>query len=125
MIERLLNVPDQSLSIHLQARLTSARGGQVVDRLCAAIKPHVVELSMNRFGNFLVSCALQHVKPAVVKEWLEAMHSDLLELSLDQYGCHVVQKLLDHGGSQARVRHSLPKLGLTSADSEGGQGRCT
>jgi len=49
-------------------------------------------------GNFLVSRCLEAGDSALAQAFEDALAGHFLELSLDSFGCHVVQKLLDCGG---------------------------
>ncbi|KAI5476778.1 hypothetical protein MNV49_007293 [Pseudohyphozyma bogoriensis] len=94
-INRILSLNDQSCSLYLQQRLKSHPGS--IDMICDSVKEQVVELSLNKFGNFLVSRCLEYGSQPTRQEYIEVFKGRWLQLSTDQYGCHVVQKALDVG----------------------------
>ena len=50
---------------------------------------------VNRFGNFLVQRCFEHGTPEQVIKIAEAIRGNTLNLSMDPFGCHVVQKAFD------------------------------
>lgn len=46
-------------------------------------------------GNFLVSRCIEAADAATIRLYSDQFETRYLELSLDPFGCHVVQKLLD------------------------------
>lgn len=50
---------------------------------------------VNRFGNFLVQRCFEHGTPEQVIKIAEAIRGNTLNLSMDAFGCHVVQKAFD------------------------------
>ena len=50
---------------------------------------------VNRFGNFLVQRCFEHGTPEQVIKIAEAIRGNTLSLSMDPFGCHVVQKAFD------------------------------
>ncbi|TNY20336.1 armadillo-type protein [Rhodotorula diobovata] len=53
---------------------------------------------LNSAGNFLVSRCLEAGDSALAQAFEDAVSGHFLQLSVDPFGCHVVQKLLDCGG---------------------------
>ena len=52
-------------------------------------------LMVNRFGNFLVQRCFEHGTPEQVVAIANAIRGNTLNLSMDAFGCHVVQKAFD------------------------------
>lgn len=50
---------------------------------------------VNRFGNFLVQRCFEHGTPEQVIKIAQAIRGNTLNLSMDPFGCHVVQKAFD------------------------------
>ncbi|KAI7641873.1 ARM repeat-containing protein [Hortaea werneckii] len=50
---------------------------------------------VNRFGNFLVQRCFEHGTPEQVISIAQAIRGNTLNLSMDAFGCHVVQKAFD------------------------------
>lgn len=57
----------------------------------------LLDLCLSKFGNFLVSRCLEQGGLALAIDWARQLRGHLLTLSLDPFGCHCVQKLLDCG----------------------------
>lgn len=60
-----------------------------------AIIAQAYPLMVNRFGNFLVQRCFEHGTPEQVIKIAEAIRGNTLNLSMDAFGCHVVQKAFD------------------------------
>ena len=59
------------------------------------LKPHLPELMIDVFGNYVVQKALRRGSAKHVDSIVSAMENKILELSLSTYGCRVVQTALD------------------------------
>lgn len=97
LLVKLALTPDgQEASIKLQQKLKSQ---EPIQREAAmnAITPHLHQLAYCRHGNFLVQRAI-NLNGSL--GWTFA--NTFVKLSLSQYGCHVVQKLLDFGDEDVR-----------------------
>lgn len=60
------------------------------------VKPVLRELVTDVFGNYVVQKLLESGIQEVRDEVVESMRGDVLNLSLQTYGCRVVQKAFDH-----------------------------
>lgn len=60
-----------------------------------AIVAQAYPLMVNRFGNFLVQRCFEHGTPEQIDGIANAIRGNTLALSMDAFGCHVVQKALD------------------------------
>ena len=79
----------QDASITLQQQLKSdslERQQSIVE----AMRPQLVELCQDKHGNFLVQRAIG-VDPSLARD----LRGKFVDLSLSQFGCHVVQRVLD------------------------------
>lgn len=89
LVSMILEKRGQEASLLLQQQLKSSsndRRNEILQAICARIVP----LSHDRHGNFLVQAAIE-ARPET------AMHLSgaFLELTMSQFGCHVVQKALE------------------------------
>ncbi|GAA6030553.1 hypothetical protein JCM8097_006202 [Rhodosporidiobolus ruineniae] len=107
-VRRILVHNDQQCSLFLQQRVRTTTDERRRE-LFEAVGRHVLELSMSKFGNFLVSRCLEAADLTLAKSFERTFTGHFLELALDPFGCHVVQKLLDcgDGGTKARVVDEL------------------
>lgn len=97
LLVKLALTPDgQEASIRLQQKLKSQDPTQR-EVAMVAIAPHLHQLAYCRHGNFLVQRA---ISLDLSLGWTFA--ETFVKLSLSQYGCHVVQKLLDLGSEDVR-----------------------
>ena len=55
------------------------------------LKPHLPELMVDVFGNYVVQKALRRGSAKHVDSIVSAMENKILELSLSTYGCRVVR----------------------------------
>jgi Pumilio-family RNA binding repeat len=68
---------------------------------------------INRFGNFLVQRCFEHGTPEQVVAIANAIHGNVLSLSMDAFGCHVIQKAFDSVPEQHKadmVRELLRRI---------------
>lgn len=91
LVAKALTGRTQEASIMLQQQLKSG-SSDAQRKVIDAISPHVVKLSEDKHGNFLVQRAIG-VDATIV--W--RLKGFFAQLSLSQYGCHVVQRALDAG----------------------------
>ncbi|KAM0747221.1 ARM repeat-containing protein [Meredithblackwellia eburnea MCA 4105] len=93
----ILHKNDQQLSLYLQQRV-KVEGPNDCDLICSVVGRFVVELSLSKFGNFLVSRCLEVGGADNVANYSESIRGRALEMALDQYGCHPLQKFIDVAG---------------------------
>lgn len=67
-------------------------------KITQAILPHVRALASDQFGNFVVQKMFQHsgLGSEIKKQMADQLRGSVLSLSLDEYGCRVVQDALQH-----------------------------
>ncbi|PWN53305.1 ARM repeat-containing protein [Violaceomyces palustris] len=92
LVQKTLHSRSQESSIVLQQQLKSSPAERKRN-IIKAIEPHLLSLSKDRHGNFLVQRACKHAYRPPRLAWLLKGH--FVELSLSQFGCHVVQRVLD------------------------------
>ena len=51
---------------------------------------------VNRFGNFLIQRCFEHGNPDQIRALADCIQGNVLTLSKDCFGCHVIQKALDN-----------------------------
>ncbi|GAA6063911.1 hypothetical protein JCM10212_003017 [Sporobolomyces blumeae] len=102
-VQRIYMQNDQQCSLFLQQRVrtTTSEGRQ---RLFQAVGNHLLEMSMSKFGNFLVSRCLEAGDLALAQKYSAKLYNHFLDLSLDSFGCHVVQKILDCSDKATKER---------------------
>ncbi|PWN34673.1 ARM repeat-containing protein [Meira miltonrushii] len=96
LVKLALTQDGQEASIKLQQKLKSQDAAQR-EAAMDAITPHLHQLAYCRHGNFLAQRAISLNRSL---GWTFA--DTFVKLSLSQYGCHVVQKLLDLGSEDVR-----------------------
>lgn len=89
LISRALGTRSQDASISLQQQLKTAPAARKA-AIIAALEPHVFKLSDDKHGNFLVQRAI-----GVDNSLADKLRGHFVQLSLSQFGCHVVQRILD------------------------------
>ncbi|BGO96251.1 meiotic PUF protein 1 [Rhodotorula toruloides] len=102
-VRRILRHNDQQCSLFLQQKVKSTtpeKKQEVFD----AVGKHICELSFSKFGNFLVSRCLEAGDKQLAQAYEDSLAGHFLALSLDPFGCHVLQKLLDCGGAPTKAR---------------------
>lgn len=129
-IRRITKHNDQQASIFMQQKLkqsavtqsTEKNGVEVSDKR-AADKPrqeitrlvieYSLELMTNRFGNFLVSRAIEHAIPEERLELSERIKGRIVTLAQDTFATHCLQKMIDvdeEGDNRVRRMISLELL---------------
>lgn len=111
IVDKIICNNDQQASIFLQQKLkvgTPEQKFEIVESIIAQAYP----LMVNRFGNFLVQRCFEHGTPEQVQVHFDisdkfpltymqivaiagAIRGSTLMLSMDPFGCHVVQKAFD------------------------------
>ncbi|CDU22547.1 uncharacterized protein SPSC_01177 [Sporisorium scitamineum] len=89
LVAMILEKRGQEASLLLQQQLKNGhpeRRAEIIDAICAKIVP----LSHDRHGNFLVQGAIE-ARP----ETAGHLKGAFVELTMSQFGCHVVQKALE------------------------------
>ncbi|KAE8036921.1 hypothetical protein FH972_009553 [Carpinus fangiana] len=70
----------------------------------SALKPGIVTLIKNTYGNHVAQCCLQCLMPEYNKFLFEAATTNCVELATDRHGCCVLQKCLSHCDGEQRRR---------------------
>lgn len=88
---------------YLQQRIAreGAPGAALVLR---EVFPHLVQLMMDPFANYMYQKLLEHASPDQRVRMLEAVRGSLLVASLNLHGTRSVQKHIEMGGKDARQR---------------------
>jgi hypothetical protein len=124
-VRRILKHNDQQCSLFLQQKVKSTTPNRRQD-IFKAVAKHVRELGFSKFGafpperlvrfdesswlrsrrtgNFLVSRCLEDGDKLLAQAYEDSLADHFLALSLDPFGCHVLQKLLDCGGAPTKAR---------------------
>ncbi|GAA5886955.1 hypothetical protein JCM6882_009397 [Rhodosporidiobolus microsporus] len=102
-VRRILVHNDQQCSLFLQQRVRTTTDERR-RHLFSAVANNVLELSQSKFGNFLVSRCLEAGDLKLAQQFEQSFAGRFLQLALDPFGCHVVQKLLDCGDSATKAR---------------------
>ncbi|KAL8276439.1 hypothetical protein RQP46_011141 [Phenoliferia psychrophenolica] len=100
-IRRIHETNDQQCSLYLQQRLKVDDPARRAD-ICRAVSLTVVDLALNKFGNFLVSRCLEYGGRPVLEDYAAAFQGNILRLAMDQYGCHPLQKLQECGDQSTK-----------------------
>jgi hypothetical protein len=94
VIEKVIYQSDQQASLFLQQKLklaTPAQKYEIVD----TIVHHCHPLMVNRFGNFLVQRCFEYGTKDQINGIANAIRGNVVALSMDMFGCHVIQKAFD------------------------------
>ncbi|GAA6021634.1 hypothetical protein JCM11491_001246 [Sporobolomyces phaffii] len=94
-VRRVFLQNDQQCSLFLQQRVKLTTSLERRQRLLESVGRHLLDLSASKFGNFLVSRCIEAADQNLIQLYSARFAGHFLELSLDPFGCHVVQKLLD------------------------------
>ncbi|KIY45800.1 ARM repeat-containing protein [Fistulina hepatica ATCC 64428] len=94
-VSRIIKSSDQQASIFLQQKLKvadAAERAKIVDAICA----RGFEMMAHRFGNWAVQRCLEAASaPEERRKIVSCMRGRVVELAMNCYGCHVLQKALD------------------------------
>ncbi|KAI8114604.1 hypothetical protein M9434_002725 [Picochlorum sp. BPE23] len=69
---------------------------QFINQMYDALSKDIVNLCLDMYGNYTVQCLLMHASPTVVASLGDMIVSHVVPLSLDFYGCRVVQRAMEH-----------------------------
>ena len=94
IVDKIICSNDQQASIFLQQKLKVSTA-ELKYELIEAIVAQGYPLMINRFGNFLIQRCLEHGTSDQVNAIANIIRGKTLELSMDAFGCHVVQKAFD------------------------------
>ena len=94
IVDKIICSNDQQASIFLQQKL-KVSPAEMKHELIDAIIAQAYPLMINRFGNFLVQRCLEHGTIEQVNAIANTIRGKTLELSMDAFGCHVIQKAFD------------------------------
>ncbi|KAI0035163.1 armadillo-type protein [Vararia minispora EC-137] len=94
-VSRIIKSSDQQASIFLQQKLKVADAeerGKIIDAICA----RGFEMMAHRFGNWAVQRCIEAASTAEERRKIVyCMRGRVVELAMNCYGCHVLQKALD------------------------------
>ena len=93
MIERVVYSNDQQCSILLQQKVKGDDAERFL--LCECMLLYCGPLITNRFGNFLVQRVLEVGTESQIYRVTQNILGKVVILSMDPFGCHVVQKAFD------------------------------
>lgn len=85
---------DQLGSRHIQSKLDTATPEEKTI-VFEEIYPHVLQLSMDVFANYVVQKFFEQGSEAQKAKLAESLRGHVLQLSLQMYGCRVIQKALE------------------------------
>jgi mRNA-binding protein PUF3 len=85
---------DQEVSRFIQTKLSTAKSDEK-EKLFNEIGPDMVPLMRDLFGNYVIQKLIEHGSQAQKARMVEAAKGHLVELSMNKYGCRVIQKLTD------------------------------
>jgi hypothetical protein len=89
---------DQVGCRHLQRKLEE-EDSYVTSALLNTLSPHLLELMVDPFGNYLCQKLIEVSEPAHITIILDVCQSSLADLALDPHGTRVVQKLVEAAGN--------------------------
>ncbi|KAJ3095509.1 hypothetical protein HK100_005802, partial [Physocladia obscura] len=95
LVEKIVRTQDQPASLLLQQKLVKAANPVIRSQIIEAILYQALNLTRNRFGNFLVQRCLEVGDREQIRALTTCMLGGIVILSCDRFGCHVVQKALD------------------------------
>jgi hypothetical protein len=94
MVDKIVATNDQQASILMQQKIKTIDQPERT-RMCEAILSQCLPLMTNRFGNFLVQRCLEHGNRDQVLRVAQFIVGRVVALSMDPFGCHVIQKAFD------------------------------
>lgn len=114
IVGKIVSDNDQQASIFLQQKL---KGGSedIRESIISAVTELCTPLVTNRFGNFLVQRCIEYASAAQRSNLVQRMVGHMKDLSVDIFGCHVVQKALDFTDDDELKRQLVDDL-LESVD---------
>ncbi|KAI9144916.1 armadillo-type protein [Paraphysoderma sedebokerense] len=95
-VTKIVKSNDQQASLFLQLKFKTMADADSKQSIVDAILPHGVELMKNKFGNFLMQRCFEWGYPHQRRALASLIVGKMVELSRDQYACHVVQKAIFH-----------------------------
>jgi hypothetical protein len=103
LVEKIIHGNDQQASILMQQKIKTVDRIEKV-RMCDAIVHNCEALMTNRFGNFLVQRVLEHGTVDQISYVAASISGRVVPLSMDAFGCHVVQKAFDTVSEEFKIR---------------------
>ena len=103
LVEKIIHGNDQQASILMQQKIKTVDRAEKM-RMCDAIVQSCDALMTNRFGNFLVQRVLEHGTPEQIHYVAAAISGHVVQLSVDAFGCHVIQKAFDTVTEEFKVQ---------------------
>ncbi|KAI8906864.1 armadillo-type protein [Gorgonomyces haynaldii] len=94
MVEKIVKSNDQSASLYLQQQIKT-ESDAIKNQVIESMMPQVLSLVRNRFGNFLIQCALEFGSQHQIKQLGMKMKGHVVQLACDRFGCHVMQKAIE------------------------------
>src|SRR5437773_3474706 len=94
VIEKVICQNDQQASLFLQQKLKLATPIQKQEIIDTIVR-HSHPLMVNRFGNFLVQRCFEYGSKEQIDGIAIAICGNVVTLSMDMFGCHVIQKAFD------------------------------
>ena len=85
-------IGDQNGSRFIQGKLETANSDEKA-QLFAEIFPNCLQLMMDVFGNYVVQKFFENGTQTQKKQLADKMKGQIPELSVNSYGCRVVQKV--------------------------------
>ncbi|KAG5355016.1 Meiotic coiled-coil protein 2 [Yarrowia sp. B02] len=115
IVDRIVSDNDQQASIFLQQKL---KGGSedIRESIIDSVTALCIPLVTNRFGNFLVQRSIEYASSAKRSLLVRQMVGQMSDLSVDIFGCHVVQKALDFTEDEDLKRQLVDDLLESVAD---------
>ncbi|SEI34241.1 YALIA101S04e14092g1_1 [Yarrowia lipolytica] len=109
IVERIVSENDQQASIFLQQKL---KGGSedIRESIIDSVTKLCIPLVTNRFGNFLVQRSIEYASSHKRALLVKQMVGHMSDLSVDIFGCHVVQKALDFTDDEELKRQLVDDL---------------
>ncbi|KAF3176350.1 hypothetical protein TWF225_005884 [Orbilia oligospora] len=95
LVDRVVMQNDQGASVFLQHKLKDFDHPEHKIEIINAIVDKAFPLMTNRFGNFLVQRCFEYGEPYHVEAMMKLIKNRVVQLSMDAFGCHVIQRALD------------------------------
>jgi len=106
---------DQIGCRHLQKKLEE-RDSYVTSALIEALAPHLIELMVDPFGNYLCQKLIEVSEPHHIDIILDECGASLADLALDPHGTRAVQKLVEVAGNSSCKDKLIDALKMYVAD---------